>query len=325
MSEPIGQTVDGTPWDEPRGPHLPDRLTGIPLLIWPFVVLAVVQVAVLWMEHAADIARDPVWLGQVFLSGVDDVAASLLGAALLLRHPDAIRTLRLVVVGVVLIAVEQVLGLLEAPIRPMMEALTAASEDGSGYFYVSSAYTFAASLVGTFGILYVALGLDTARRYEGRANRAVVGGLVLVSALIVAANIASYVQLPEGSGVIPVLAAGSIVVSFASLLATSYLVVISLGGWRAGESPPLGWALGVASGALTIAAAALVSVALVLRPSDVNVLATAYATLTALAWLALLGAFLVGLPSTAQIEWEAVEVAPTPDPPAATPPGSAGS
>ena len=40
MTEPTGQTIEGEPWPEARGPHLPDRLTRIPLLVWPFVILA---------------------------------------------------------------------------------------------------------------------------------------------------------------------------------------------------------------------------------------------------------------------------------------------
>jgi hypothetical protein len=46
VDEPTGHTIDGTPWEEPRGPHLPDRLTAIPLLCWPFIALAIVQLAV---------------------------------------------------------------------------------------------------------------------------------------------------------------------------------------------------------------------------------------------------------------------------------------
>lgn len=325
MSEPTGHAADGTPWDEARGPHLPDRLTAVPLAAWPFVILAVVQVAGIWMANATDIARDIGWLWQVILVSIDDVAASLLGAALFVRHPGAIRTLPLVVVGVSLLALEQILGLLATPLRPAFEATNEAFGDETAFFYAASAYSWFGSLVGSFGILSIARGLDAARRSAGRTGRRLIAGLVLVSLLIVAGTATTYLLPAQGSGVIPVLAAGASGVTLVSLLATSYLVVIALAGWRAGEHPALGWALAVVSGAAVIAAAAVVSSAMVLG-AEFSPLTTIFSLLSELGWLALLAAFLVGLPSTAQIEWEEIEpAAPTLDPPAATPPGSAGS
>ena len=44
-TEPTGHTIDGTPWEEPRPPHLPDPVVHvarrIPLAAWAFLAIAI--------------------------------------------------------------------------------------------------------------------------------------------------------------------------------------------------------------------------------------------------------------------------------------------
>ena len=56
MTEPTGHTMDGTPWVEPRGPHLPDRLSAVGWLAWPFVILAGILAGLAW-PRIVDVRR----------------------------------------------------------------------------------------------------------------------------------------------------------------------------------------------------------------------------------------------------------------------------
>ena len=40
--EPTGTTIDGTPWEEARPPHLPDTVTGLPVPTILFTLGAIV-------------------------------------------------------------------------------------------------------------------------------------------------------------------------------------------------------------------------------------------------------------------------------------------
>jgi hypothetical protein len=329
MTEPTGRTIDGEPWAEARGPHLPDRLTGIPLLVWPFMILTAIQVVDLGVANSTALATDPFLLLQAAFRSIADVTASLLGAALFLRHRNAIRAVPLLVVGVTLIAVVQALDLLRAPLLPMFEAIwpVAADDSSSGAVLVAMFYVWAAAIIGTFGLLYLARGLDDARRFDAPPARVVVTALLVVALLITALGVAGYLRIPADTvfgG--PVLFALNTAVGLATLLALCYLVSIAVRGWRAGEEPSIAWGLVALSGCLSLLVSAVVTVASVSLVADFRVISPVVSTASAIGGVALLAAFLLGLPSTEQIEWEVVEPrAPTPDPPAATRSGSAGS
>ena len=100
--QPTGTTIDGTPWEEPRPPHLPDAVSGVSPWAIPFVVLAAIQVLAGWLEWKAqgDLG-DPGYGVSIALGIVPAACISLLGAALLIRHPDALRRLPMLVFGVV--------------------------------------------------------------------------------------------------------------------------------------------------------------------------------------------------------------------------------
>jgi hypothetical protein len=329
MTEPTGQTIEGEPWAEARGPHLPDRLTRIPLLVWPFVILAVIQVAGIWVANSIALATDPFYLLQAAFWSIADVTASLLGAALFLRHRDAVRTLPLVVIGVTLLAAEQVVQLLRVPLAPMLEAIMPVADDftSSGPMLVSTFYFWGAAILGIAGLLYLARGLDEARRFDAPGGRALAAGLVAICILITVIGLVGNLRLPEGTifgG--PVVLALTTALGLASLLATSYLLVVAVRGWRAGEEPSLGWGLVAISGSATLIVFTVLAVASLLEIQDFGLLSPMFSTARAIAGVALLAAFLLALPSTDAVAWDEEDDAdPTLDPPVATPPGSAGS
>ncbi len=309
---PFGRTLT---WEEARGPHLPDRLTRVPLPVWPFLILAVVQVVAIAMDDWTLITNDP---GGLVLTSGGSIAASLLGAALFLRHPDAVRTLPLLVVGVTLVAVERVISLLNVAFGWLFAGLWIVPVDGSPDYTSSSMFSIAGSAIGVLAVLCLARGLAAARRFEGGVSWSVLIVLIVASILITAASVISYQTLPSESVIVgPLVYAASLVIGLASTLAMSYLFAVALAGWRAGERPPTGWALVVASGLVTIAIAAMFAVVIVIQPGDLWPMATIIAIAAVASPLMLLVAFAIGLPAT--------EPDATPDPPGVTTRGSAGS
>ncbi len=93
-------------WEEPRGPHLPDAVTGIPRPAWAFIVVAAVTL-LLDVDDVLAIADTRSGPGPV-ISGVLRLAATLAfplwGAAFFWRHPTGWRDARLVAIGTVLAA-----------------------------------------------------------------------------------------------------------------------------------------------------------------------------------------------------------------------------
>ena len=159
--EPVPAT-----WEEARPPHLPDRITAIPVMVWPFVALTVVVV----------FARSRIYIGVPFdasiaisfgLGMAQLGAMTLLGAALFLRHPDAWSRLRPVAVAVSLIAIAEAL----VVFAPHVEGLVRGGWIGSGWdgesfpiITVSYVLGRVASVIGIVGIASLGVGLRATRR-----------------------------------------------------------------------------------------------------------------------------------------------------------------
>ena len=120
MSEPTGHTVDGTPWEEPRGPHLPDRVVGVPPMAWLFIATAIV-VTIADLPTLARMGSGPWFLGQGILGLVPPICSCLLGAVLFIRHPDAVQALPLLVLGAMLSAAVPVLRLGSTLVASILE------------------------------------------------------------------------------------------------------------------------------------------------------------------------------------------------------------
>ena len=125
--EPSGGTVAQEAWDEPRGPHLPDAITRQSWLVWPFLLLIAIEVAVAWrswLDEGTNIGL----LVPIVREGIADVAAVGLGAAFFWRHPDGLRRLPLIAFSVILFAAQEVLRLLGGPLQDVFARLTPADE-----------------------------------------------------------------------------------------------------------------------------------------------------------------------------------------------------
>src|SRR5688500_6853375 len=103
--KPAARTVDTAPWPEARPPHLPDRITALSPWIAPFLLLAALQVFLGWQQWASEGTLDVAPSLALHISDLlPSLAATLLGAALFWRHPQAHRTMPRVALGVALLA-----------------------------------------------------------------------------------------------------------------------------------------------------------------------------------------------------------------------------
>jgi hypothetical protein len=288
---PTGQTIDGTPWEEPRPPHLPDAATRLSPWVFPFVLLAALQVIAGWLEWKAqgDLG-DPSYGLSIALGVVQTACVSLLGAALFLRHPDAHRRLPMLVFGVALLVATVLLPLvvkvLDVPLR---------TDEST---FILAIYDYGINVVSALGLIYLARGLDRARRrsdvVSGRGLGIVLTALVVLAAVVTALPwFASGPELLTPGNVV------ALILSFFVTLAWCYLLVTANRGWRAGERPLVGWLLVVVAAGTSIAVRLLISVSGSLDMSQIGpivlwVISAAFVSV----WVLLLLAFLIGLPST---------------------------
>lgn len=354
MDEPTGQTIDGTPWEEPRGPHLPDPVVDVsrrvPAAAWVFIALALATLA--WE------VRD--WLGA--LSGVDahsvavlavavvpPVATCLFGAALFIRHPRARSTDARIVFGIVLLvlveAVEVVAFLTD-------RILLSSGLDGefSGLGPIGISFATLGGLLRAFGLVYIARGLLESREYDddrwARPRLVLLAAIGLIGVATLWLGYAvpisrGSIDLDTNGGVIGVAAIlGSISLGF---LAYTYLTATATTGAASGERPARAWWL-AALGAWSILLATLVlytltAYALTNPPADGQ--SDGYLRLSEIAgyvvgigFLLVLAAFALGLPGVDEVAPDVTDhevtdgvAAPavTPGRPEGTPRGSAGS
>jgi len=312
-AEPRRHTIDGDPWEEP---HLPDALTGVSPWVIAFLIMAGIQVFAGWLEWVSrHDQQHPIRAINLLVIGLPGFCSTLLGAALFYRHPDALRRLPLLVFGVALLTIVALLDLWKGPWSSsafLPEIFPRFPEWGFGVnestLILGGIYMAAMNVVVVFGLLYLARGLDGARR-----SAPVVSGRILGIALTIVALISAGVSLESvltyyepGDIMIP-LDVMALVMRLISALAWSYLFVIAIGGWLAGERPRAGW--------LLVALAAGIEIAIrTLLDGLVNIQQSAFTVIFVAAvanWVLLLLAFVAGVPSTA-----------TPDRPAVMTPGS---
>ena len=315
MSEPTGQRIDGTPWEEARPPHLPDRLIRTSPWVFAFAIAALVQV---WSAATPRVATDATptveELAYLVQALVPSIAASLLGAALFLRHPSAWRTVPVLVVGLVLFVVGELLGVVDQPFARFLADLAPATDPTSVVTPLGLAWSVLTTSISILAVTMTAGGLSRARRRPVvLVARPLAVALTIVSIVIVLLSVSELL----GTVIAPSLAIASalgVALGLASNLAWAYLVVVTATGWMAGESPRRGWALAAAAATLFFAIRIVTSIAF--DPGLAQQIGTFLVILVGwgavLAWLLLLVAFVVGLPATD-------------DRPAATRTGSAGS
>ncbi len=323
MTEPTGHTIDGAPWEEPRSPHLPDRLTSMTPWVLPFVLVAAYQVWLMWDGQPTEgnlAGRLGYWVDALRFQFMA-IAPVLFGVALFIRHPDARSRLPQVATGAFALLLQQVMRLLEPTLSPVFVALTPESNELSFYSPAAEAYGLLTTVVGVFGIAWLARGLSAARRFEDAVRVTpiailLVAGAVGSSALSLMALIGVEVFGP------PVLIAGTVLVNLLATLAWAYLFVVALSGWLAREEPRVAWALAAVGAGLALTLRLVAPVMeFVPAPQDLLIRAIDLLALGALiGFVLLVVAFAMGLPSTESV---ADAPDPMPDPPAVTPRGSA--
>jgi hypothetical protein len=325
-SEPRGHTIDGTPWEEPRPPHLPDRLMAVSPWVLPFLVVVVAEV---WLFSITGPRSDSLdWLSARY--GVTGLLGSLVGLALFLRHPDARVTLPQIASGAFLLLLQQVMVLLEPAVGPVLRDLTEPSDNlFSSISPMHVAYRTFTSIIGIFGIAFIASGMSAARRHKDiGAVRGLAAVLTIMTVASAAPSILWITEMEfDDSLVMVVMTISSAVVRLFETLAVSFLVVASLSGWLGLEEPRSGWRLATIG-------AGLILLQLLLAPfvwspplsqDDAVALIAFMAVGAVIGWVLLVIAFALGLPSTVPISDDDTDEAEllTPDRPAVTTPGSA--
>ena len=310
------------PFPEARPPHLPDVVTRQSPLILFFLAVVVVllwRLVGMWPSAASGIdARSTV---EYVLSWLPSLAAPLAGAALLFRQPDARRTMRVLLFGLSLLSLGELLSVFQEPIRDLLRGLGPVEDSASPYDTPAEfAFRVFTLLLTIFGLLYLGACLATTRvRPRTAAERpltiwfaalAIVGTVVSVAALTSIAADATptlIVQVIIGA-----------ILSAAVTFTWAYVALVIICGWIAREAPRRAWGVG-ALGAGILFAFRLIFPTLSLVPfgPESTPFLTVLAFVSWAAWLLIIVAFVIGLPTVAEASGA------TDDRPAATSPGSA--
>ena len=320
MTEPTGpsETPD---WPEARGPRLPDAIARVPGPVWPFLALTALAAYGRWQDLSGLSFGSPVNDVALVAGSIPPIVAPLLGVALFARHPTAHRTMPSVAFGVTLFAVLTVVDRLRAPILQSIASLDPTFASTGPAFL---GYGLVQALIAVFALTYLSIGLADARRFEDSPGGRSV--LILLVAGAVAAPAVSALLGFAWLSVQPLSSIVSVVSVLATNLAWAYLGWNAYRGWSAGEEPGTGWALVTGAGfgylliavlATALSVLAWVSGASNSQPQFVYEVYLLLGAGLAGVWLALLAAFVVGLPAVADeaANAEAIEDAAEADEP----------
>jgi hypothetical protein len=278
-----------------------------PLVGLLFGALAALDVVWYLLNQPPDLS--PVNLVDYLFELVPAVAAILLPAVLLVRHPDVGRRAPVLLLGTLLFALVQGLVILDGELQEVFATLTPPSADLPFLIPAATVFNILVSLTTAFGIGYIALGLAHSRIHDDRSRRstAVTSAFVPVAAVFatvvgtVAVARIDFGDLPTSPTLIAYLAV-SVVLGIIRLAVWAQLLAVTTRGGLAMEAPRGGWILGVAAAGLVIAALVLVNLGGILSLSDPT-LSDAYGYAIVLAYglghIALFAAFAVGLPAFA--------------------------
>lgn len=341
VSEPIAD-------QEPRGPHLPDALMALSTTAWVFLLLGLARL--IWFVRDWQLAPSATSALTFAATVVPAVGAVVLPAALALRHPDAPMRAPWLIVGTVLLAAVEGMRVLSRPLQPFFEQVAPGAPETPFLVPLAILYSAVAGLLGALAVGAIARGLSIARRYADRSsNRPIVALLASVVLVIAALRLAALGQLSWDqvplTPIVIVYVGSTAVLGILSIAAWGYLTAMAIGGSRAGEEPELGWLLGAVGSAMVLGAfAANGALGLVSATPETTTLWQDIGLVIslgfALGYLAIVAAFLLGLPSLEpvpegageELEGEgdesADDVAPneeTPSPGAAKSRGCAGS
>jgi hypothetical protein len=299
------------PPPDARGPHLPGAMTRSYWLAWAFVLLAVGDVV--WYITTVKLPADPVIsdLAIFVLQLLPGVAAILMPAVLLARHPDAIARARTLLFGMILYAAVQGLLIVSEPLQGFFESVSPPSQDLPNLVPMAALYNGLIALVAAFGLTYIAVGLSQVRRYVDRGGRvtALFVPIAGIFGTVVGVLAVSRLQLGSTpwSPTLAIYLGASVILGILRIVVWAYLATTLTRGLLAGEEPRRGWLLGALAGGLVVLALVLVNLNGVIDIPD-QTLATAYGYVIVLAYslghASLLGAFALGLPSLDEFDDE---------------------
>jgi len=316
------------PFPDARPPHLPDTMTRQSPWVLFFVVIVLLQLWRLvqaWQPSV--VPGDAKSATEYVLSWIPAMTAPLIGVVLFYRHPDARRSLRVLVFGVILLSVGELLSAFQEPIRDVLRGLTPA-DDPSLLAETPAEFAFRVFtlLLTIFGLVYVGAGLSAARlRQATKGERPLTIWLAALSVVGSIVSLTALTALPaDSTPTLIVQVVIGVVLSAVVTFAWAYLAVVTISGWMAHEAPRRAW--GVAALATSILFGfRLIFPALSLVPfgPDSGPILSVLAYISWTAWALLIVAFALGLPMTAR-STSSPDADATGDPPAAISPGSAG-
>lgn len=277
-----------------------------------FVVLAILDLA--WYVASSGVLVNPT-PGDLLvhvLRVTPGLAAILLPAALIARHPDVARRIPALLAGAILFAAVQAFILIADPLQPLFATLTPASDDLPSIVPSAAIYELIVAFVSAAGLGLFGFGLIQARRFPDRGSAGVVLLVPIAGILTTVAGVVGLARLDltgvsVTAGVLIYLAA-SVLLGIVRVVAWAFLASVTIRGWRAGEAPLAGWWLAVLGTGLVLLALAMLNVRNLIDVTDATVdevygyiEATAYAAGN----LCLLVAVAIGLPVIGPLEKDA--------------------
>ncbi len=306
--EPSGRTIDGTPWEEPRPPHLPDTVTGLPFVTMLFIAGALVAAVVSFLDLRLSPLATPIDIVNSLISLTPIVVSFLIPAAFFLRHRDAWSAHRTLAVGTVLLAVGRIIDMVSSPIDGWFDSIIPPPEDQPWLNPLAIGLRIVISGVAVVAVAAMARGLIQARAYEDEPGTRAWWGLVAV--LAVAASALGFTLLGtlplDGSESVLVssywLIMLSIVINVATVAAWAYFAGNAIAGRVARERPRLGWFAAALSGmcilTLFVVSGIATGISVLAETNAPGVMVSLLTWLPAIGYLLLLVAFLLRLPTT---------------------------
>ena len=290
------------PFPEARPPHLPDVLTRQSPWAVVFAVMTVVEIVLAWRSWSGQFAI-PQPDQIVFLADllIPTAVVPLLGFVLFVRRPDAWRTMPLLVFGILLISAVTLISEFDPQVYGALRGDSAESFDSP----VLTAYITLKTVVRLLGVVCIGAGISATRSEAPTAMQRPLS--VGLGALAVVAGIGNpffidlVAALSSGQLVPAVL---TIVLTLFGGLAWAYLAATTVGGWLARESPRPAWALGAIGISYLFAYRLFGDVSLWFGEAVFG-FSQVLTYVSFAAWLLLLVAFAIGLPTPASVGAEA--------------------
>jgi hypothetical protein len=305
------------PFPEARPPHVPDAITRQSPWLYVFAVVTAILVVNAWSRVALS---EPglVDYRQLVALLIPSALIPLIAVVLFLRHPDAARTMPLLVFGLGLFTAVELLEALDTPVYDLLVGPDLAV-DGPAVV----AYGVFKSLVRLFGVLYLGAGISAARRLAPTTmQRPIAIWLVALAVIGTVIGPLALASTVGDLGAVDVVAAViGIALALAVTLAWAYVVLVTVDGSLAGEAPMLAWRLAAVATAILFAFRIVSGLFVAFGDAAFTVgVIAGYVSIGA--WLLVLVAFAIGLPSPISTSTSTEGEAATADRPEATPPGS---